>query len=81
MIEKLDKVADQITFVPFDYPRAASVEDLYLLSHSPHKQIYHEWEWAIDDHLSDLREEEMLVLTGSLYFLSQIRPYVLKKMD
>ena len=32
MIQKLDGVADEITFVTFDYPRATKVEDLFNLS-------------------------------------------------
>ena len=31
MIHKLDEVADKITFVSFDYPRATPAEELLIL--------------------------------------------------
>ena len=37
MIHKLDGVADKITFVTFDYPRATKVEDLFNLSTNDNK--------------------------------------------
>lgn len=80
MIKKLDEVSDHISFVTFDYPRAAKAESLFFLSHAPYKQIYEEWQEAIDEQLLRIEQDEMLVLTGSLYFLSQIKPYLIGKL-
>ena len=37
MIGKLDEVADKITFVSFDFPRAAAAETLFEISKSENK--------------------------------------------
>ena len=43
MIHLLDGVADEITFVSFDYPRATPVQDLFDLSGSEHKKMHDDW--------------------------------------
>lgn len=78
MIAQLDQIADQITFVTFDYPRAASAEDLLNLSKSEHKLAADSWEMYIKEELPDIKEGEMLVVTGSLYFISEAKPFICK---
>ena len=46
MIHLLDQVADEITFVSFDYPRATSVQALFDLSGSAHKKMHEDWKQA-----------------------------------
>lgn len=76
MIKKLDQIADQITFVDFDYPRAAKAEDLFAISNSNQKTLNSNWKEAITESFKQLKNGEILVLTGSLYFLSQIKPFL-----
>lgn len=72
MIGQLDKAAADITFTGFDFPRAATGEALYTDSHHPNKSFTNDWKKAITDKLEAMNESEMLVITGSLYFLSNV---------
>jgi dihydrofolate synthase/folylpolyglutamate synthase len=76
MIEKLDAVADKITFVSFDYPRAASAGTLFEISRSAHKFANEDWQEAIREELSNLEDGSILVVTGSLYFISEVKPFL-----
>ena len=49
MIAQLDQVADEISFVSFDFPRAAQAIDLFSLSKSKNKVMADKW----DTHLSE----------------------------
>lgn len=80
MIHRLDKVADEITFVDFDYPRAAGAERLFEISRSNNKFIKSDWRQAVKEELRSVAEDEMLVITGSLYFLSEAMPYVREQL-
>lgn len=73
MIEKLDVTAHEITFVSFDYPRASTAEMLYSLSGSPHRKMAEDWKEAILTEYKGLQKNEILVVTGSLYFISQVK--------
>ncbi|WML45563.1 folylpolyglutamate synthase/dihydrofolate synthase family protein [Neobacillus sp. PS3-40] len=78
MIGSLDEIAEQITFVSFDYPRAASANDLFELSQSSNKSVGDEWETTITQELTDLPNDHLLVITGSLYFISRVKPLLFK---
>lgn len=80
MIEKLDSIADSITFVDFDYPRAADAEQLFAISTGTDKRIQSDWKQAITEEIQLLNKEEMLIITGSLYFLSEVKPFVEKTL-
>ncbi|MBD8068860.1 bifunctional folylpolyglutamate synthase/dihydrofolate synthase [Bacillus sp. PS06] len=81
MIELLITIAASITFTSFDFPRVSSAKALYDLSTNTHiLRNYNEvWKEAIDQKVSELTENEVLIVTGSLYFLSEVRPYILEK--
>ncbi|MDZ5470794.1 folylpolyglutamate synthase/dihydrofolate synthase family protein (plasmid) [Bacillus sp. 31A1R] len=81
IIMKLDQVADKITFVEFDYPRASRAEDLFSMSQSPNKHLGKDWKSELEQQLTQLDEEEMLVITGSLYFLSEVKPSLLNLLN
>ena len=78
MISKLDQVADQIFFVSFDFPRAAKAQDLYEQSKSPNKSIVENWENFLKETVGALQPNHLLVVTGSLYFISEAKPYLCK---
>ncbi|MBY0123973.1 folylpolyglutamate synthase/dihydrofolate synthase family protein [Bacillus sp. S/N-304-OC-R1] len=78
MIANLDAIADKITFVQFDYPRAAQAEALFELSSSKNKFFNKNWQKAIEENISTLEHNDILVITGSLYFLSEMKPVLLK---
>lgn len=75
MIDKLDGIADKITFVSFDYPRAASAQMLYELSNSKNKFASEDWQSVIRNERNSLPDGSILVITGSLYFISVVKPF------
>jgi dihydrofolate synthase/folylpolyglutamate synthase len=77
MIGKLDGIADKITFVTFDYPRAASAETLFEISKSKNKFAGDGWQKVIHDELSNIENGSILVITGSLYFISKVKPFLI----
>ena len=81
MIQKLDGVADEITFVTFDYPRATKVEDLFNLSTNENKHYNDSWQTAIGEELQSLSSDEILVVTGSLYFISMVKPFLVERIS
>ncbi|ETI70291.1 bifunctional folylpolyglutamate synthase/dihydrofolate synthase [Neobacillus vireti] len=78
MIAKLDKIADQISFVSFDFPRAAKAEDLLQISQSANKLAVDNWKTYLLEEIDDLDTKDMVVITGSLYFISEVKPHLCK---
>ncbi len=71
MLELLLKLTDDVTVCEFDFHRAQSVEK--LAEDFPVK-IEKDWHLAVDK--AFLHDGEVFI-TGSLYFLAQVRPYIL----
>lgn len=74
MIDKLDEMAYSIHFTSFDFPRAEHADVLYQASSNSNKSwgsqvssIYEFMEMCKKD------KNSVLILTGSLYFISQVR--------
>jgi dihydrofolate synthase / folylpolyglutamate synthase len=76
MIAKLDKIATQITFVSFDFPRAAKAEQLLNISQSPNKLAVNDWGPYLIEEIQRLENNSMLVITGSLYFISEVKSFL-----
>lgn len=76
MIGKLDEIADKITFTSFDFPRAASAESLYEISHSDNKFASADYQKVVHDEIADVHDDCMLVITGSLYFISEVKQFI-----
>ncbi|HWJ78934.1 MAG TPA: folylpolyglutamate synthase/dihydrofolate synthase family protein [Niallia sp.] len=75
MIELLDQVATDITFVTFDYPRAADSKALYNESNHPNKACTSNWSNAIKEGYESTTSDSMLIITGSLYFVSEVKKF------
>ncbi|EKN65873.1 folyl-polyglutamate synthetase [Neobacillus bataviensis LMG 21833] len=78
MIGKLDKIANQISFVSFDFPRAAKAEQLLNISQSNNKLAVDHWQSYLLEEIKNLDVSQMLVVTGSLYFISEAKPHLCK---
>ncbi|WP_102274394.1 bifunctional folylpolyglutamate synthase/dihydrofolate synthase [Cytobacillus massiliigabonensis] len=81
MILNLDTAADKITFVSFDFPRAANAEALFNISQNDNKYCTNDWKAAVDEEIRTLQKDEILIITGSLYFLSEAKPYLLEVVN
>ena len=73
MIEKLLTLTDDVTICEFDFYRAQSA--IKLAEDFP-VHIEKDWKKAIDEAFS---HQGTVFITGSLYFISQVRPYILAK--
>ncbi|PFP27713.1 bifunctional folylpolyglutamate synthase/dihydrofolate synthase [Bacillus sp. AFS073361] len=76
MIGKLDRIASQITFVSFDFPRAAKAEELLKISRSANKLAVDDWGSYLAEEIKTLDNDNILVITGSLYFISEVKPFL-----
>lgn len=81
MIANLDSVADKIAFTEFNFPRAAVAEELYEISTSRKKHFQKDWKQLLENEVKEIEKDSILVITGSLYFLSEAKPYLLKLLD
>ena len=81
MVNHLEDAADSIAFTTFDFPRVASVEELYSVSLHPNKAEVHDWKAYLKDKISIMQDDEVLLITGSLYFLSEVKPYLLPLLE
>lgn len=77
IIEILDNMCDAIYFTEFEYERRAEAEELFNESHHKNKKIYKDYK-KIFCQLTNLRANEILIVTGSLYFISEIRKLLIK---
>ncbi|MBW7641716.1 bifunctional folylpolyglutamate synthase/dihydrofolate synthase [Geobacillus sp. CCR] len=73
MIRQLDELADTITFTTFDFPRAAAAEQLADLSSHPQKAVTGDWIGWIGEKKNQMGSDELMLITGSLYFISEVR--------
>ncbi|KKI92300.1 folylpolyglutamate synthase [Bacillus sp. SA1-12] len=81
MIARLSSIAASMHFTTFDFPRAATAFELYSACQLKEKTYSESWE-KIMDHLLDEyinQKEDLVVVTGSLYFISHIREYCRKR--
>jgi dihydrofolate synthase/folylpolyglutamate synthase len=82
MIERLSSIAASMHFTTFDFPRAASAQELYSVCTLQNKSYSESWQTIVYKLLSTHRDcpNDLLVVTGSLYFISEVREYLLKKV-
>ncbi|MDE7264477.1 MAG: hypothetical protein K2N64_07435 [Anaeroplasmataceae bacterium] len=79
MLEKLDEVAELYYFTTILDARASNVEDFSQITKKPYK-LYSEYKAAIKESIRDLKESELLVVTGSLHFISEARMLLLEEI-
>ena len=72
IINVLDSFCDEIYFTQIEYPRRADAQVLFGESHNAHKSMENDYK-TLFTRLGDLKENEVLLVTGSLYFISEIR--------
>jgi len=79
MVEQLETIADEMIFTTFKFDRAISAEALAAHSKRESKHIFENWQEAISRAMDSLQEDDIFLLTGSLYFISEARKYVVQK--
>ncbi|MFF2588431.1 bifunctional folylpolyglutamate synthase/dihydrofolate synthase [Peribacillus butanolivorans] len=76
MLHILEKEAIEIIITEFNHERAADAEKLYKQCSHENKSIDKDWQAAIRKGRQKTGEKEILVITGSLYFLSLVREFI-----
>ena len=70
-----------VTLTSFADERAVFEEEMKKQA-SQTGLTYQPWKQYVDSHLQDSQKnQEVLLITGSLYFLAQVRAYILKKKE
>lgn len=70
LIQALPNV--QLNLTSFDFERAAAEDELKPYVHGE-GQYYEEWQEGLITELRDMNEGDILLVTGSLYFISEVR--------
>ncbi|HAX72705.1 MAG TPA: bifunctional folylpolyglutamate synthase/dihydrofolate synthase [Firmicutes bacterium] len=77
MFGMIREVADKVYFTTFDFHRAQSAESLFL-SYGDNSAAYHEnFEVVLEHLLSEIEDNDCLIITGSLYFISSVRKFLI----
>lgn len=73
MMKELEEIVYEACFTTFDFPRAASADMLLAESPFPNSTANSSWTEALDELRGRLNKEDVLIITGSLYFISEVR--------
>ncbi|PLS16875.1 bifunctional folylpolyglutamate synthase/dihydrofolate synthase [Bacillus sp. M6-12] len=74
MSNALGQIAERIWFTQLKHARALKAELLFQESNLKNKRLQKNWKEAVDEALSLMEKDDLLVVTGSLYFLAEVRP-------
>jgi dihydrofolate synthase/folylpolyglutamate synthase len=75
-IKLMDEAASSMSFTQIDLPRAAKANDLAAQSSSNYVHYDEDWQRLIQKEIEDIQENELLVITGSLYFIAEVRKFL-----
>lgn len=78
MFKSLSSVADEVHFTTFDYPRAQSAKSQFEQYDGQNADYDEDYQLLLEKLLDRLTEEDCLIITGSLYFISEVRKYLMK---
>lgn len=73
MIHAVETIADKITFTHFDYYRVMELNQLYEQSHHANRHANPDYVACIQEAIKSAKDDEMVIVTGSLYFISAAR--------
>ena len=75
-IRMMDEVASEMCFTEMDLPRKASAVQLAHESTHEKKCVQADWRKLIAEKMAQLADDELLIITGSLYFIAEARTYL-----
>ncbi|MEG7845134.1 bifunctional folylpolyglutamate synthase/dihydrofolate synthase [Bacillus mobilis] len=79
MVGQLETIADEIIFTTFAFDRAISADTLASYAKKESKLVFENWKEAIDTKVKMIGENDVFIITGSLYFISEVRKYIREK--
>ena len=77
MIKAIEQKAASITFTQTAMHRMNEAKELYDICLHEHKYLEMNWQEAIRHTCKRMGKEDVLIITGSLYFLAEARPFIL----
>ncbi|MGE7091048.1 bifunctional folylpolyglutamate synthase/dihydrofolate synthase [Lysinibacillus sp. NPDC048646] len=75
-ITLMDEVATSMAFTQIDLPNAMPAERLGALSKHPEKEYSSNWREVVEATIQKKKEQEIVVITGSLYFIAEVRQWL-----
>ncbi|WP_243291159.1 folylpolyglutamate synthase/dihydrofolate synthase family protein [Bacillus sp. FJAT-47783] len=75
MMVILSSFANEIVLTSFSFPRAKRAKELYDELDVKQKRFVENWREALEDITDAMTDEDVLIITGSLYFISDVRKY------
>ncbi|KPN96763.1 bifunctional folylpolyglutamate synthase/dihydrofolate synthase [Lysinibacillus sp. ZYM-1] len=75
-IALMDDVATSISFTQINLPNVMPAESLEMLSTNANKHHHVDWLEAVQTVLYERAEEDVVVITGSLYFIAGVRQWL-----
>lgn len=78
-IQLMDKVASEMNFTQISLPRTATAHELFKQSTHAHKFANEHWIDLVEQKIAQLTSDDVLVITGSLYFIAEVRGYFVRK--
>jgi len=78
MIDLLSTVADEFIFTKGTNPMSIGPDELSTKNTKMTQKIYENYQNAIETEIKNLQATDVLVVCGSLYFISDVRNYLLK---
>lgn len=79
MVLLLQEVATETIFTKGTHPHSVSPEVLAAYKGGVPSLTYHDYKKAIDSEIDKLKAHEVLIICGSLYFISDARNYLLEQ--
>lgn len=79
-IALLDQVAEKICFTELPTERNVKASELASISKLSNVTFDEDWKKLIENE-QNLNEDELLIITGSLHFIAEVRKYILEKEE
>ncbi len=79
VLHMLDEIASSITVTEIHVKNAEVAKVIFEATSHPRKELVLNWQDALDQTLEKLDDSSIVLVTGSLYFMSLARPYLIQK--
>lgn len=78
IIPILDSLPHTVVFTEFDFPRVEKASNLFARSQKDNKELAPDWQRYLEEKIPRLENGDMFIATGSLYFISLVKPFLRK---
>jgi dihydrofolate synthase / folylpolyglutamate synthase len=76
MLQMLQSISHHLILTSFDFYRANTGHNLYLQTSGEGVSYNEDFKNALDDAWKHTKEQEILLITGSLYFVAEVKKYL-----